>query len=99
MKNQLKDLLNKLKPLAGFMKTYAVFIFFIIFLGLLGFLVFRINQYARIEPTEDAIQDKLKAVQRPRVDQSALDKIQQLQAQNVEVNSLFDQARKNPFNE
>lgn len=99
MKNQLNDLLQKLKPSVGFVKRYALFMFFIIFLGLLGFLVFRINQYARVEPTEDAIQEKLKAVQRPRVDQSALEKIQQLQAQNVEVNSLFDKARQNPFNE
>jgi hypothetical protein len=99
MKTQLADLLNKLKPLFGYLKTYAVFIFFLIFLGLLGFLVFRINQYARVEPSEDAIQDKLKAVQRPKVDQAVLDKIQQLQAQNVEVNSLFDKARSNPFNE
>lgn len=99
MKNQLSDILAKLKPLAVLFKTYAVFIFFIIFLGLMGFLIFRINHYARVEPTDDAIQDKLKAVQRPRVDQAALDKIQQLQAQNVEVNSLFDNARQNPFNE
>lgn len=99
MKTQLADLQNKLKPLVGYIRTYAVFIFFLIFLGLFGFLVFRINQYARIEPSEDAIQDKLKAVQRPKVDQAVLDKIQQLQAQNVEVNSLFDKARSNPFNE
>ena len=99
MKAQLTSLLVKLKPAISFFKRYALFMFFIIFLGLFGFLVFRINQYARVEPSEDAIQDKLKAVQRPKVDQAVLDKIQQLQAQNVEVNSLFDKARNNPFNE
>lgn len=99
MNKPLKLLSEKLKPVAGFIKRYAVFIFFMVILGLFGFLVFRINSYAAVEPSEDAVQEKLKAVQRPRVDQNALDKIQQLEAQNVEVNSLFDQARSNPFNE
>ncbi|HUP26303.1 MAG TPA: hypothetical protein VM124_01490 [Candidatus Limnocylindrales bacterium] len=99
MKDKLKDALSKLKPVIGFLKRYAVFVFVMLLLGIFGFFVLRINQYSRIEPSDEAVEEKLQAVQRPKVDQSALDKIQQLQDQNVQVHSLFDQARNNPFNE
>jgi len=61
--------------------------------------VFRINQYSHTEPADSAVQEKLQTTKRPKVDQAVLDKIQQLQDQNVQVQSLFDQARNNPFNE
>lgn len=99
MTENLKKVLDKLKPTVDFIKRYAVFMFVVLLMGLFGFLVFRINQYGQVEPSEDAVQEKLQAVQRPKVDQAALDKIQQLQDQNIQVHSLFDDARNNPFNE
>ncbi len=99
MNFKLKDLPARLKPTLRFLKHYAIFIFMIILLGIFGFLVFRINQYSQTEPTNDAVQEKLQTTKRPKVDQAVLDKIQQLQGQNVQVQSLFDQARNNPFNE
>lgn len=99
MKLTPKDLLAKLKPALGFLKHYAIFIYMIILLGIFGFLVFRINQYSRTEPSEEAVQEKLQTVNRPKVDKAVLDKIQLLQDQNVQVHSLFDEARQNPFNE
>jgi len=99
MKNQIKDIAKRLSPAMLFIKRYAVFIFIMILLGIFGFLVLRINNYSQIEPSEDAVQEKLQAVQRPKVDQAALDKIKLLEDQNIQVNSLFDNARKNPFNE
>ncbi len=59
MKAQINDLLVKLKPAIRFIKRYAVFIFMLIMFGIFGFLVLRINQYSQIEPSEDAIQEKL----------------------------------------
>ena len=99
MKDSFQNIGNKLKPLGVFFKRNFVFIFIVLQLIILSFLVYRINQYNQTEPTEEAIQEKLQTVQRPRIDQSALDKIQQLQDQNVQVDSLFNQARNNPFNE
>ena len=52
-----------------------------------------------MEPTAAEIEEKLQTVQRPKIDQAVLDKIELLQGQNIEVRSLFDQARKNPFSE
>ncbi len=99
MKDKLKDALSKFNPAIRFLKRYAVFIYVMILLCIFGFFILRINLYSRMEPSDDAVQEKLQAVQRPKVDQSVLDKIQQLQDQNVQVHSLFDQARNNPFSE
>ncbi len=99
MKLDPKQLLEKLRPVLGFIKQSAVFMFVLVFLAIFGFFVFRINQYSRIEPSEEAIQEKLQVVQRPKIDQSVLEKVEQLEDQNVQVKSLFNDARNNPFTE
>lgn len=96
---EVKDVLAKIIPYITGLKKYLVFIFIITVLGLYGYLVFSINTLAQKEPDESAIIERLKTVQRPKIDQDALDKIQQLQAQNIQVQTLFNQARDNPFNE
>lgn len=99
MKINTAQLTTRIQPLLRFFKRYAIFIFMIVLLGIFAFLVFRINHFSQVEPADDAVQEKLQTVQRPKVDQSVLDKIQQLQDQNIQVQSLFDKARSNPFNE
>jgi hypothetical protein len=99
MKQQLNDLLIKLAPTIAFIKRYLTFSVVLIFLVIYTFLTFRINVFSRREPGDSDVTTALKAVPRPKVDQATLDKIQQLQDQHVEVKSLFDQARSNPFSE
>lgn len=99
MKIQIPKQAEKLQPLIRFIKRYMVFIFVTTMLLILAFFVFRINQYSNIEPAEDAFSDRLKTVQRPKIDQAVVDKILQLKSQNIEVQSLFEQARNNPFSE
>jgi hypothetical protein len=41
----------------------------------------------------------LNTVQRPQIDERTVDRIQQLEDRNVEIRSLFEQARDNPFSE
>jgi len=74
-------------------------IFIIALFGIYSFLVFRINALNAQEPSDDDVTAKLKTVQRPKVDQSVIDKIQQLQDNSVDVKSLFNHARDNPFEE
>ncbi len=99
MKIDVKKYLDQLTKLANQAKKYLGFMFVLVLLGLCGFLVFRINQFSHSEPSQDAIDEKLNASQRPKFDQATLDKIQQLQDQNVQVQTLFQQARDNPFAE
>lgn len=99
MKFDSKNIISKLEPVSIFAKKYTAFILTIVMLIIVGFLVFRINQYSSSKPSEDAVSEKLKTVQRPRIDKAVLDKIENLQDQNVQVQSLFEQARNNPFSE
>ncbi len=94
-----KIMLAKLLSLLKVFRRYSTFIFIVSFLVIYSFLVFRINILNRREPTDSAITAKLQSVQRPRIDQSVLNKIQALQDQNVQVQALFKQARDNPFSE
>ena len=90
---------TKLSTLLKTLKRYTTFSFVIGFLLIYAFLVLRINLLNRREPTDDAVTDKLQSVQRPKIDKDVLGKIQALEDQNVQVQSLFKQARDNPFSE
>src|SRR5690348_16241548 len=99
IKIDIKTLPTKILTKLSQLSRYKTFIFVLGFLIIYGFLVVRINILSRREPTEDAISQKLQSVQRPKIDQTALNKIQALQDQNVQVQALFKQARDNPFSE
>ncbi len=67
--------------------------FFLVFLVLIfSFLIIQIGRYSTAEP-------EYQQAQVPKLDEDAIAKIQQLKDQNVEVQSLFEDARNNPFSE
>lgn len=92
-----EQILQKAIPALAYIKRYLVLGACVLLLGMYTFLVFKVNASIQAEPSEDAVIEKLKTVQRPRVDQNTLTKIQDLQDQSVQVQSLFDDARSNPF--
>lgn len=95
----LQKIAHRLLPAVTFAKRYIKFIFFIFIATLCAFLLFQVNSYGSVEPSEDQVTEKLTSVSRPHIDESSLKKIQELEEQNVEVKSLFQQARDNPFSE
>lgn len=99
MNFDLKELPAKFLPLLAVLRRYAVLIFILCFLGVYVFLVMRINSLSQVEPGEDLVAERLSESKQLKIDQSAVDKIKQLQGQNVEVQTLFKQARDNPFSE
>lgn len=95
----LKDIPAKLLALLQKLKKYTVFICILAVLGIFVFLVWRIQHYATVEPTDTDVVNKLNELHTPRLDQDAVNKILLLEDQNVEVQTLFNQARQNPFQE
>src|SRR5262249_25067436 len=81
------------------MRQYLPLIFIVSLLSAYGFLVLRINSLNNAEPSDAAVTEKLQTVQRPKVDQATIDKLQQLQDNSTEVQTLFKAARDNPFQE
>jgi hypothetical protein len=97
MSLDIKDIPKKAADILKGLKKYMVFACVILVLAAYGFLVFRINGYVSHEPDNEVVSERLDNLRRPKIDQSTIDKIQQLQDTNIQVKSLFDQARDNPF--
>ncbi|MDB5182557.1 MAG: hypothetical protein JWO47_341 [Candidatus Saccharibacteria bacterium] len=98
MKLELKPLLKKLQPFLNFLKKDSVAIFLVIVAIVFGFLIWRIGSLAGAEPSQDALDESLLKVVRPKIDQDSIAKIKALQAQNVDIQSYFVD-RNNPFQE
>lgn len=79
------------------LQRYAAFIFIVSILLIYAFLVLRISILTQAEPSEDAIAEQSNTVKRLKLDQTAIEKIEQLEDKNIGVQSLFETARDNPF--
>jgi len=90
---------TKIILITGFVKRYAVIICFIIFGAMYGYLIFTSSNQASRRPSETEVNERLQATKRTKIDDSAAKALQELSDRNVEIKSLFDEARNNPFSE
>lgn len=86
-----------LRAVVKYAKQYGVFIFIVTFLAIYVYQVNRIGHLIQDEPSQAAIDSKLKPVSQLKIDEQSIKQITDLEAQNVEVKTLFDAARENPF--
>lgn len=94
-----KELIKQLTKLVNKSKKYLPIASILILLGIYGFLVMRISGSVQQEPSQDDITTQLSTIKRLKIDQTSINKIQQLEDQNIVVQSLFDTARNDPFKE
>ncbi len=97
MKLDTKILIKKAKDLLAKYKKYSGFVFIVIILGLYSFLVFQISRLTLADPAPSAVDQQVQNTGRIKIDQESINKIQQLEDQSVQVQSLFESARDNPF--
>lgn len=95
----INNILKAIKHLAVWSKRHVVIIVFLCAAILYTGLILHINNLNQREPTDDAVTEKLQTIKRPKVDQSIVDKLQNLQDNSTDVQSLFKAARDNPFQE
>jgi Na+/H+ antiporter NhaC len=95
----LKDIPAKFVPFLQHLRKYIVIIFIVAVSGLYAFLIIRTNQLAQSEPDDTAVTEKLQATARPKIDEETAQKLEQLEDQNIQIQSLFNEARSNPFSE
>lgn len=93
----IKEISSSLKSAVKKAQSYAGFVFFIGVLLIYSFLVFRISVLSDPKPDDAAVAEQMKTVKRLRIDQNSINRIEQLEDQNVGVQSLFEEARDNPF--
>jgi len=99
MSTNLKEIPAQIIPIIAKLKRYIPLIAVLISASLYGFLILSVNSLTATEPSEAAVLEKLQAVKRPKIDQDAINKIKSLEDSNIQVQSLFNQARNNPFQE
>lgn len=92
IQRQVLTLLQKLN-------RFRVMLFILTYVLIYAVMVFKIGALLDNEPSDDMVSERLQSVVRPKIDQSSVDKMLRLEQQNVDVKSLFQQARDNPFSE
>ncbi len=100
MKNlDLKTLLAKFMSVLHWLKRYRAILFIVGLISMYSVLVLRVNMLSNKEPSDSDVTAKLQSVHPPKLDPAIVTKIQQLQDNSVDVKTLFNQARNNPFQE
>lgn len=99
MKNNITNIIDKLRPFSAFFRTHRVALFIVAFLAIYSFLVIQINMLADREPAAAALAAKKQTAKRLTIDQVSIDRILRLEQENIEVKTLFQEARDNPFDE
>lgn len=99
MKLDKTYLLQKLSFIITFIKRYRFILAFVVFTSLYAYVLVQVNNITAREPSETAIQAKATAAPKTRVDKELVQQIEQLEEQNVQVKTIFSEARKNPFSE
>lgn len=99
MNLEVKDIPEKLLPLLKKAGQFVPFLFAILVLGLYSFLILHINQLMQIEVAEEEVEEIIRTGPRLEIDRQAIDAIERLQDQNVEIEAIFQEARDNPFAE
>jgi apolipoprotein N-acyltransferase len=93
----LKALKNRIAKFTKAESKHAAFLGIIIVLLMYVVMVWKISGLATAEPSSDdtaIVQSKI-----PKVDKKAVNQILNLEQNNTQVHSLFNQARNNPFQE
>jgi len=92
-------LLEKLAVLATFIRRFRFIVVFVIFSAMYGYILMQVNAINERQPTNKQVTDKVTASPRPKIDETLIDKITSLEEGNVQVKTIFNDARKNPFAE
>lgn len=99
MNIDIKKLAPKISAVLKKLRPYSLFICIILVLCIYLFIVVKIRQLANQQPSTTDVTNKLVELQTPKLDQDAVDTILQLEEESIEIRTLFNEARQNPFQE
>ena len=81
------------------LKHYKVVIFALLITGVYGYVVVTISSFASAQPTPEQVALQTSPIKSTKIDKKIVAQLQQLQDNSVNVKTLFDEARNNPFQE
>lgn len=85
--------------IASFVKQHALVLSIALFACLAGYILFLTSQLTQMQPDQTSIDAELSGVARPSIDESVVNTITNLEDRNIEIKSIFEEARDNPFSE
>jgi predicted negative regulator of RcsB-dependent stress response len=94
---KLDTIITKLLPAKDFIVRYSVIIFVLSVVAIFGYMTLNIAHFANLDPSSAQLQEKTDSLTAVKLDQTSITKIKQLQDQNINIESLFDNGRANPF--
>ncbi|HTH72134.1 MAG TPA: hypothetical protein VL737_02115 [Candidatus Pristimantibacillus sp.] len=80
-------------------RPYVGVLIFLLLAGLYGYMIFKVNSLASPTISDDEVLSDVKSLPVPRIDDQAAKQLQTLKDNSVNVQTLFDQNRTNPFQE
>jgi hypothetical protein len=93
----LKSLPVLLGAIVKFVSRYAIILFFLLLVAIYGFVLLKINSLSSAQPSTSAVSSQAQTVAIPQINPTVVKQIQNLQDNSVSVQTLFNQARTNPF--
>jgi len=102
MKNSnlsLKELGPQLVAVLNKLNRYAGMLILLLVAGVYGFVLFRINELSNVQPSESDVSAQAASASIPKIDPHVVRQLEAMKDNSVNVQTLFDQARGNPFSE
>ena len=99
MKLDKTYLLEKLAVATALVKRFRFIIAFLVFSVMYGYVLTQVNAIDALQPSDKQIAEKATDAPRTKVDEELAEKIISLEDQNVQIQTIFSEARKNPFAE
>ena len=90
----LKAYLPKIASAFG---RYGGIMFFLLVSAVYGFVILRINTLGDAQPDQSQVDALAKSASVPRIDPKIVKQLESLEDNSVNVQTLFDEARNNPF--
>lgn len=87
----------KLAGAVGKLRRYSLLLFVVFVAAVYAFVLLRVHSLGSAEPSQQDVTSQVQAARTPRINQTVVQQLESLQDNSVNVHSLFDQARSNPF--
>lgn len=91
------EILDTTTNFLGRLRNYSLVLFIIFVAGLYSFVLFRVNSLSHAQPQANDVSSQVTAAAIPHIDPAVVKQLQALQDNSVGVQTLFNQARSNPF--
>lgn len=93
----VKSLRPALAKMFHLLRRYSSVLIFLLFTGVYGYVILQINSLSNPAVDTSEVLSEAKALPVPKIDEESAQKLQSLEDNSVNVQTLFEQGRTDPF--